>query len=88
MVTEAGSCLRLIDSCIPQFRAQGPSRTCNENQEEEEEDLSAQMQYERPTLADTEGEVRVGENVPGALRPESQQKLLNVIPKSCLGRGL
>ena len=35
--TEAGSYLRLTDSCITQFKAQGPSRTCNESKEEEEE---------------------------------------------------
>ena len=34
--TEAGSYLRLIDSCITQRKAQGPSRTCNESKEEEE----------------------------------------------------
>ena len=28
---EADSYLRLIDSCITQFKAQGPSRTCNES---------------------------------------------------------
>jgi len=28
--------LRLIDSCITQLKAQGPSRTCNESREEEE----------------------------------------------------
>ena len=33
-----GSCLRLINSCITQRKAQGPSRTCNESQEEGEED--------------------------------------------------
>jgi len=33
--TEAGSYLRLIDSCITQLTAQGPSRTCNESEEEE-----------------------------------------------------
>jgi len=32
---EAGSYLRLMDSCITQLKAQGPSRTCNESQEEE-----------------------------------------------------
>jgi len=32
--TEAGSYLRLIDSCINQLKAQGPSRTCNESTEE------------------------------------------------------
>ena len=34
---EAGSYLRLIASCITQLTAQGPSRTCNESTEEEEE---------------------------------------------------
>ena len=34
---EEGSYLRLIDSCISQLKAQGPSRTCNESKEEEEE---------------------------------------------------
>ena len=33
--SEAGSYLRLIDSCISQLKAQGPSRTCNESKEEE-----------------------------------------------------
>jgi len=32
--TEAGSYVRLIDSCITQLKAQGPSRTCNESKEE------------------------------------------------------
>jgi len=31
---EAGSYLRLTDSCITQLEAQGPSRTCNESKEE------------------------------------------------------
>ena len=31
------SYLRLIDSCITQLKAQGPSRTCGENKEEEAE---------------------------------------------------
>ena len=35
--TEAGSYLRLIDSCITQLKAQGHSRTCNASKEEEEE---------------------------------------------------
>ena len=36
--SEAGSYLRLIDSCITQLKARGPSRTCNESKEEEEEE--------------------------------------------------
>ena len=35
--TEAGTYLRLIDSCITQLKAQGPSRTINESQKQEEE---------------------------------------------------
>jgi len=37
----AGSYLRLIDSCITQLKAQGPSRTrnvCKEEEEKEEEE--------------------------------------------------
>ena len=33
--TEAGSYLRLKDSCIAQLEAHGPARTCNESKEEE-----------------------------------------------------
>ena len=33
--TEAGSYVRLIDSCITQLKAQGHSRTCNESKEED-----------------------------------------------------
>ena len=34
--TEAGSYLRLVDSCITQLEAQEPSRTCNKSKEEDE----------------------------------------------------
>jgi len=37
--SEAGSYLRLIDSCITQLKAQGPFTTCTESRAEEEEDL-------------------------------------------------
>ena len=40
--SEAGSYLRLIDSCITQLKDQGPSRTCNESKEEEEDDVRAE----------------------------------------------
>jgi len=33
--TRAAGYLRLIDSCITQLKAQGPSRTCDESKEEE-----------------------------------------------------
>ena len=35
--SEAGSYLRLIDSCITQLKTQGPSRTCIESKEEDSE---------------------------------------------------
>ena len=35
--SEVGSYLRLIDSCITQLKAHGPSRACNESKEDEEE---------------------------------------------------
>jgi len=35
--TEAGSYLRLIDSCVTQLKAQGPSRTCNKRKEEKKD---------------------------------------------------
>jgi hypothetical protein len=34
--SEAGAYLRLINSCITQVKAQGPCRTCNASEEEEE----------------------------------------------------
>ena len=37
---EAGSYLRRIESCITQLKAQGPSRTCNESKEQEEQGLA------------------------------------------------
>ena len=36
MVTEVGSYLRLMDSCITQSKAQGTFWTCNDSKEEEE----------------------------------------------------
>ena len=47
--TEAGSYLRLIDSCITQFKAQGPARTCNESKEEDEEE-EENVEYPASTL--------------------------------------
>ena len=37
VVTKAGLYSRLIDSCINQLKAQGPTRTCNESKHEEED---------------------------------------------------
>ena len=40
MVTEAGSYLRLIDSCITQNKAQGPSRSWEKSKEEKKKDAA------------------------------------------------
>jgi len=42
--SEAGSYLKLIDSCITQLKAQGHSRTCNEGEEEEERSLEREVE--------------------------------------------
>ena len=44
--TEAGSYLRLIDSCITQLKAHGPSRTYIESKEEEEEGSQPASSFE------------------------------------------
>jgi len=51
--SEAGSYLRLIDSCITQLKAQGPSRTCNESKEEEVSRLVVDTDW--PVPASIEG---------------------------------
>ena len=45
--TETGSYLRLIDFCITQLKAQGPSRTCNESKEDEEKKLAISLRYRK-----------------------------------------
>ena len=64
--SEAGSNLRLIDSCTTQFKFQGPSRTCNESKEEAEEE------WEMPLAsAATETDARDAQgldSVPGSHR--------------------
>ena len=41
--SEAGSYLRLRDSCITQLKAQGPSRTCNESRGERKASCHARV---------------------------------------------
>jgi hypothetical protein len=48
VVTEAGSHLRLKDSCITQLTAQGPSRTCTESKAEEEAETLRPESYTTP----------------------------------------
>ena len=55
---EAGSCLRLIDTCTTQPKAQGPSRTCNESKEEDTLGFGRVVLDDR--VAQDLAEVRVG----------------------------
>ena len=48
---EAGSYLRRIDSRITELKAEGPSRTCNESKEEEEEGSDNQAREWESILA-------------------------------------
>ena len=41
--SDAGSYVRLTDSCITQLKVQGLSGTCNESKEEEEETADTQQ---------------------------------------------
>ena len=53
--TEAGSYLRLIDSCITQLKAQGCYRTCNESKEEEKKVRALTPNHRRkahPSMSD------------------------------------
>ena len=54
--SEAGSNLRLIDSCITQLKAQEPSRTCNESEDEEEKQTSRPGVEVRANIYSTFGE--------------------------------
>ena len=54
VVTEAGSYVRRTDSCITQLKAQGPCRTCQESEEEEEGwDLGSEEALVREVLQST-----------------------------------
>jgi len=66
--TEAGSYLRLIDSCVTQLKAPGPSRTCNECKEEDQ-----RSQRPRPPARPPLSECSVPESLspkPQALHPK------------------
>jgi hypothetical protein len=53
--------LKLIDSCIAQFQAQGPSRTCDESKEEDSLEFQ-RMTRIRPWRPSREKRVNLGEN--------------------------
>ena len=63
---EEGSYLRRIDSCITQFQAQGPSRTCNGSKKEEKKTCRSTVNFRgarhREGLSPPE-RVRVSESV-------------------------
>ena len=48
--SQAGSYLRLTDSCITQIKDEGLSRACNESKEKEEESIEAQWPSAPPAL--------------------------------------
>ena len=55
--SETGSYLRLIDSCITQLKAHGPSRTCNESKEEGSLLAVFPALGSLPTLEATQGQI-------------------------------
>ena len=65
MVTEEGSYLKFIDSCITQLKVQGPSRTCNESKEEAKKKVPGAAQRLSQRLLDGEsGKGVMSEAVP------------------------
>jgi len=65
-----GSYLKLIDSCITQLKAQGPSRTCNESKEED--DGACVQDEKHATDSPLEREEEAG---PAACRSRSRTSL-------------
>jgi len=58
--------LRLIDSCITQFKVQGPSRTCNESREELARQWSSSwldVRGDQALKVDSQGQVDFQEHV-------------------------
>jgi hypothetical protein len=53
--SEAGSYLRLIDSCITQLKFQGPSRACNESNEDIQDPVLAASTRRRLSRVAVEG---------------------------------
>ena len=49
--SEAGSYLRLIDSCVTQLEAQGPPKTSNESDQEEEEEEEEKEEEDRASIS-------------------------------------
>jgi len=62
--------LRLIDFCITQLKAQGPSRTCNESKEEEEQTPTGRATLGTDRLIVPERQVETHElSLPSTLNP-------------------
>jgi len=80
--TEAGSYLRLIDSCITQLKAQGPSRTCNESKEEEEGYLAWEENESAAVLEGHELEDGEGDEEQNIRREEHRLVLRDALPQA------
>ena len=78
--TEAGSHLRVIDSCITQLKAQGPSRTCNQSKEEEYEVEGAGL---RLTIL-AAGERLADMPIPDRLKQSCTERYSSQFENNCL----
>ena len=87
-----GSYLSLIDSCITQLKAQRPSRTCNESEEEEESEESRPEQALKEELAGLEcfqsTKVHPHNLFSQPVRPASSQPVLELRNLRCCGTSL
>ena len=79
--SEAGSYVRLIDSCITQLKAQGPSRTWNERKEEE--DMRVQEAFGFRRVSAQPHLVRELLEVEGGLRGSSRLRLAILDQRLC-----
>jgi len=90
--TEAGSYLRLIDSCITQLEAQGPCRTCNESLRRRRRSRRRRRRSSKGTEGRTGGaanEWRNGcGNTPQVMHLIRHQPWLHPTRPSCAVRGL
>ena len=74
---EAGSYLRLRESCNTQLKAQGPSKTCNQSKTEEEEHLKVVgvLDESDGVVTDREHELPLfSSRVPARVRANSSRK--------------
>ena len=71
--------LRLIDSCITQLKAQGPSRTCNESKEEVAHRVQRHLHDRRDACLQREFNVRLKDLLRPVTRVTEKQKKFNKV---------